>query len=96
MPDDLTTSTAEPLTGEVTQAEAAAMMRAAFKLFAHWRITDAQAQILLGQPSASTFYRWKGGEIGTIPHEAAWRLGNLIGIHKALRCIFMDRDRAYA
>jgi hypothetical protein len=86
----------DPTTSAVTQQEAAAMMRAAFNLFRRWEVTDAQARVLLGQPSSSTFYRWKRGEIGMVPHDTVWRLGDLMGIHKAVRHLFTDRDRGYA
>jgi hypothetical protein len=80
----------------VTQDEAAAMLRAAFNLFARWQLSDAEARVLLGQPSASTLYRWKRGEIGTVPSDTIWRLGDLMGIHKALRYMFDTAERGYA
>lgn len=86
----------EPTTGNVTQAEAAAMLRAAFNLFRLWNVNDSQARLLLGQPSASTYYRWKRGEIGPLPHDTIWRLADLMGIHKALRYMFMEPERGYA
>ncbi len=85
-----------PQTVQVSQAEAAAMMRAAFNLFRHWKVTDSQARVLLGQPSPSTFYRWKRGEIGAVPSDTVWRLGDLMGIHKALRHMFTEPARGYA
>jgi len=87
---------AEPVIAAVTQAEAAAMIRAVFNLFRHWQVSDGQARVLLGQPSPSTFYRWKRGEIGMVPHDTIWRLGDLMGIHKALRHLFTDPERGYA
>jgi hypothetical protein len=81
---------------EITPEEAAAALRASFKLFERWGLSDAQARILLGQPSASTFYRWKRGKIGPIPHDTAWRIGDLMGIHKALQYIFREPERGYA
>jgi hypothetical protein len=72
------------------------MLRAAFNLFARWQVSDAEARILLGQPSPSTFYRWKRGQIGAVPHDTVWRLGDLMGIHKALRYMFTDPARGYA
>jgi hypothetical protein len=92
----LKSTAVEPTTTKVTQAEAAAMLRAVFNLFRHWRVNDAQARILLGQPSPSTFYRWKRGEIGAVPPDTVWRLADLMGIHKALRYMFTDPDRGYA
>lgn len=80
----------------VTRAEASAMLRAAFNLFRLWQVSDAQARVLLGQPSSSTFYRWKRGDIGTVPSDTIWRLGDLIGIHKALRHLFTEPERSYA
>lgn len=80
----------------VSEVEAAAMLRAAFNLFRLWRLTDAQARILFGNLSPSTFYRWKRGEIGTVPRDTVWRLGDLVGIHKALRYMFTDPARSYA
>lgn len=92
----LTTPIIEPTSGAVTQAEAAAMIRAVFNLFRLWNVSDAQARILLGQPSPSTFYRWKRGEIGAVPSDTVWRLGDLMGIHKALRHLFTEPERGYA
>src|SRR4051812_26401494 len=85
----------EPTSATVTPEEAAAMLRAALNLFAKWALTDGQARILLGQPSESTFYRWKRGEVSAVPHDTAWRLGDLMGVHKALRYLFPERDRGY-
>ena len=79
----------------VTQDEAAAMFRAALKLFALWGVTDEQASVLLDMP-LRTFRRWKAGETGRIGRDGAARLSNLIGIHKALRIIFREPPRAYA
>jgi hypothetical protein len=92
----LTIEMETPTTGAVTDAEAAAMLRAVFNLFARWEVTDAEARALLGQPSSSTYYRWKRGEIGAVPHDTVWRLGDLMGIHKGLRYMFAEPSRAYA
>lgn len=92
----LTTPRQEPATGHVTPAEAAAMIRASFNLFRLWNLSDAEARVLLGQPSSSTFYRWKRGEIGAVPADTVWRLGDLMGIHKALRHLFTEPERGYA
>jgi hypothetical protein len=92
----LTTPIEEPATAAVSQAEAAAMIRAVFNLFRLWNVPDPQARVLLGQPSSSTFYRWKRGEIGAVPSDTIWRLGDLMGIHKALRHLFTEPERGYA
>lgn len=81
--------------GAITQAEAAAMFRAAVNLFRLWGLTDEEAALLLDQPVRS-YRRWKAGEIGRIDRDGAARLSNLMGIHKALRLIFREPQRGYA
>jgi hypothetical protein len=80
---------------EVTQEEAAAMLRAAFNLFARWQLDASQSRRLLGSPSERTFQRWKAGEVAAIPHDTICRLGDLMGIHKALRYMFTEPQRGY-
>jgi len=96
MSDGIVAPVETPSNAEVTKAEAAAMLRAAFNLFEHWQVSDADARTLLGEPSSSTFYRWKRDSIGTIPRDTIWRLGDLMGIHKALRYMFTEPARSYA
>ena len=79
----------------ITDAEAAAMFRAAVNLFQLWGITDEQAAILLDF-TVRSYRRWKAGEQGRITRDGKTRLSNLMGIHKALRIIFREPNRAYA
>ncbi len=81
---------------DITAAEAAAMLRAALNLFRLWGLDDEQGRVLLGQPSPRTFARWKAGEISRLPHDVRQRLSYLMGIHKALRHMFKEPQRAYA
>ena len=82
---------ADPISDE----EAAAMFRAVLNLFGHWTITDEQAAILVDLPIRS-YRRWKAGEIGRIDRDGKARLSNLMGIHKAMRIIMTEPQRAYA
>ena len=79
----------------ITDAEAAAMFRAAVNLFRLWGLTDEEAATLLDLP-VRTYRRWKAGELGRIDRDGKARLSNLIGIHKALRIIFREPQRGYA
>ncbi len=72
------------------------MLRAVLALFDRWGLSVAEARRLLGEPSLRTFQRWKGGAVAAIPHDTAFRLGTLLGIHKALRYMFPDPARGYA
>ncbi len=79
----------------ITQDEAAAMFRAAINLFGKWGLTDEQAATLLDMPLRS-YRRWKAEGPGRVSRDGRARLSNLIGIHKALRTIFVDAVRSYA
>ena len=79
----------------VSDAEAAALFRAAVNLFRLWRVTDEQAAVLLDLPLRS-YRRWKAGDIGRIDRDGRARLSNLMGIHRALRVIFREAQRGYA
>lgn len=78
----------------ITQEEGAAMFRAALTLFGKWGVTDEQAAVLLDMPVRS-YRRWKAEGPGRISRDGRARLSNLLGIHKALRLIFQEPQRAY-
>ncbi|MBX9699850.1 MAG: MbcA/ParS/Xre antitoxin family protein [Acetobacteraceae bacterium] len=80
----------------ITDAEAAAMFRAALNLFLLWGVTDEQAAVLLDVPPR-TLARWKAERApGRLGRDGRARLSNLMGIHKALRIIFREPQRGYA
>lgn len=82
--------------GEVIDEEARAMLRAVLNLLDKWQLSKQEKLVLLGAPSERTFQRWRAGEIGPLPNDTVHRLGDLLGIHKALRYMFTDLARAYA
>ena len=71
-------------------------LRAVLNLFDRWELTSVQARRLLGEPSERTYQRWRKGDIAAIPHDTVFRLGALLGIHKALRYMFTEPERGYA
>src|SRR4051812_38631216 len=79
----------------ITDAEAAAMFRAAINLFRLWGVSDEQAAVLLDM-TGRTYQRWKSGSPGRMNRDTKARLSNLIGIHKALRILFNEPQRGYA
>lgn len=79
----------------ISDAEAAAMFRAAVNLFRLWAVTDDQAATLLDMPLRS-YRRWKAEGPGRIDRDKKARLSNLMGIHKALRIVFREPQRGYA
>jgi uncharacterized protein (DUF2384 family) len=78
----------------ITDAEGAAMFRAAVNLFAKWGLSDEQCGVLVDLP-LRTYRRWKSGEQGRLGRDGKARLSNIMGIHKALAHMFREKDRAY-
>jgi uncharacterized protein (DUF2384 family) len=82
--------------GPVTDEEARAMLRAVLNLLDKWGLRKEEKLALLGGPSDRTFQRWRAGEIGALSNDTVFRLGDLLGIHKALRYMFVDLQHAYS
>src|SRR5947209_18463038 len=73
--------------GRVTDSEAQAMLRAVLNLLDKWGLQTGEKLVLLGGPSERTLQRWRAGQIGPLPADTIIRLGELLGIHKALHCM---------
>jgi uncharacterized protein (DUF2384 family) len=72
----------------------AAAKRAFFRIIEAWGASDAEARILLGAPSRSTFYNYKRGEGGSLSADALERVSYILGIYKALQLLFPNREQA--
>ena len=96
MPDliPVATTAQDFVPAPITDAEGAAMFRACMNLFRLWKVSDAEAAILLDL-TPRTLARWKTGATGRLGRDQKARLANLMGIHKALRIIFREPDRSY-
>ncbi|MCG6118255.1 MAG: MbcA/ParS/Xre antitoxin family protein [Aquimonas sp.] len=71
-------------------------LRTFFSIAQRWGLDTRQEQILLGSPARSTFFRWKRGDIGIVPHDLIERLSYLLGIYKALQVLLPVPERADA
>lgn len=69
-------------------------LRAFFKMADSWDLSVEEQMIMLGQPSRSTFYNWRGGKISGVPHDTLSRLSHLMAIHHALHTLFDDGAQA--
>lgn len=81
---------------EFSLEEIKTMQRAIVKLFALWKLPDAQATTLLGGIPISEFCDWQKTQTGLVKPETSVRMSNLIGIHKCLRTLFREPDRGYS
>ncbi|MGF1509793.1 MAG: antitoxin Xre/MbcA/ParS toxin-binding domain-containing protein [Myxococcota bacterium] len=70
--------------------------KAFFRIMQAWSVSDSEAQVLLGQPSRSTFYAYKKGEGGSLAHDTLERVSYVLGIYKALQLLFPDAAQADA
>jgi Ni/Co efflux regulator RcnB len=90
-------SALSPASSEISEEEGRAMLRATVRLFERWQLSDAEARVLLGQPAARTYARWKSDpSTSSMPYDTVRRLSYLMGIHKALRYVFKEPERGYA
>ena len=82
---------------DLTDAETGAMLRAFFNLAARWRLDDGESRILLGEPAARTYDRWKSDQFAPsrISRDTRERLSVLMGIHRNLRSLFPDPSCGY-
>src|SRR5438067_3950890 len=69
-------------------------MRAFLNIADAWSLTTAEQRALLGWPPESTFYKYKAGQVGTLPYDMLLRLSLVLGIFKDLRILYPERDLA--
>jgi hypothetical protein len=78
------------------KAAAPAAFRAFFRIAAAWGLTGAQMRTLLGGPPASTFYKWKAGDVGGVNRDVLERVSYVLGIYKDLQILLPDPAAADA
>jgi hypothetical protein len=71
-------------------------LRTVLNLLDKWDLERTGQIVVLGSPSERTYQRWRSGEIGSLSVDTVYRLGDLLGIHKALRYMFTEPGRGYA
>lgn len=71
-----------------------AALRGFFGIAKAWGLTDAESRILLGNPSRTTFYRWKQNQEGSLSKDELERISYLLGIFKALNILFVSPEQA--
>lgn len=73
-----------------------AAKRAFFRIMDAWDVSDAEARVLLGSPSRSSFYNYKRSQGGALSTDALERVSYVLGIYKALQLLFPNREQADA
>lgn len=55
-----------------------------------WRLTGDEQRALLGWPAESTFYKYKAGQVGTLPYDTLIRISLVLGVYKALHILYPE------
>jgi Protein of unknown function (DUF2384) len=79
---------------EIRKRMSAPAMRSFFKIARAWDLSVEEQRGLLGWPAASTYYKYKAGEIGTLSYDMLTRISLLLGIYKALHMLYPDEALA--
>jgi hypothetical protein len=69
-------------------------MRTFLNIAHAWDLTVDQQRALLGWPAASTFHKYKAGQVGTLSFDILTRISLVLGIYKALHILYPDKELA--
>src|SRR5215204_3942385 len=59
-----------------------------------WGLNVDQQRALLGWIGASTYHKYKAGDVGTLSYDTLTRVSLVLGIYKALHILFPDPELA--
>ena len=65
-------------------------MRAFFNITSAWDGSVREQIALLGHPPASTYHKYKSGQVGRLPYDMLIRISLVLGIYKALHILYPD------
>ena len=65
-------------------------MRTFLAIAKAWTLTVEEQRGLLGWPAASTFHKYKAGDVGQLGYDMLTRISLVIGIYKALHILYDD------
>jgi hypothetical protein len=69
-------------------------IRAFFNVAQAWNLTNEQQRGLLGWPPESTFFKYKGGDPGTLSFDMLTRISLVLGIYKGLHVLYPEPQLA--
>ena len=84
-------NTAELEANQLTPADLLTALKSFFVLSEKWNLTTDQQMTLLGNPSRSTFFKWKK-DGGNIPKDTIERLSHILTIHKCLSILTTEEN----
>ena len=81
------TSTNQQTAREQNKNLSGPALRTFFNIAQVWRLSNGEQMTLLGKIPDSTFFKWKKGSVGKLPHDVLERISYIIGIYKALQML---------
>jgi Protein of unknown function (DUF2384) len=69
-------------------------MRSFFNVAGIWQLSTEEQRALLGWPAESTFFKYKAGQVSTLPYDMLMRISLVLGIYKSLHILYPEPDLA--
>jgi hypothetical protein len=69
-------------------------IRTFFNVAQAWSLTNEEQRGLLGWPPESTFFKYKGGDPGTLSFDMLTRISLVMGIYKDLHILYPEPELA--
>jgi hypothetical protein len=79
---------------EVRKRISAPAMRTFLNVARAWELSVDEQRALLGWPAASTFHKYKAGDVGMLTFDVLTRISLVLGIYKALHILYPDAELA--
>jgi hypothetical protein len=69
-------------------------LRTFFRIAAAWGLSVQEQRALLGWPAASTFHKYKAGDVAALSFDTLTRISLVIGIYKNLQILYPEPEFA--
>ena len=75
---------------DVRRKLSAPALRTFFRIAAAWELSVQEQRALLGWPAASTFHKYKAGDVTALSFDTLTRISLVIGIYKSLQILYPE------
>lgn len=82
----------KPSISEEKTAKAA--LKTFFNIATVWKLSTKEQKTLLGLQADSTFFKYKKGDVKTLPRDTLERVSYILGIYKDLQILLPDEEAA--
>ena len=65
-------------------------LRTFFRIAAVWQLSVVEQRALLGWPAASTYHKYKAGDLAALSFDTLTRLSLILGIYKSLQVLYPE------